>query len=176
MKSGVSANQSWSPFLICICVPCKAAYSDELRVDRWINIPIRYSKYEQGGITSACSFELSFIYRVFYESMRGCNGSSFFINFKLGIKLFTRSETLNQYLLKSKSYGQVYSEKMMKRIKAIFGLLCFIALCVSAIAGIWNFIGNFTTEGELRGLLSMLLLLLIGWGCINLEKEWKHYN
>ncbi len=64
----------------------------------------------------------------------------------------------------------------MKRIKAIFGLLCFIALCVSAMSGIWAFIGNFTKDGELRIGGSMLLLFLIGWGYTNFEKKWKHYD
>jgi hypothetical protein len=64
----------------------------------------------------------------------------------------------------------------MNYIKVIFGGICFFILLFSALSGIWNFVGNFIQEQELKGLVSIGGLLFLGWGYNRFETEWRHYK
>ena len=64
----------------------------------------------------------------------------------------------------------------MKYIKVIFGGCCFLILILSALSGIWNFVGNFIKEGDLRFIVSLFSLFLLGWGYLRFEEEWQHYK
>jgi len=64
----------------------------------------------------------------------------------------------------------------MMYIKVIFGGGCFLILVFSAFFGIWDYIGNFIKEEELRFIISLFSLLLLGWGYLRFEEEWKYYK
>jgi hypothetical protein len=64
----------------------------------------------------------------------------------------------------------------MNYIKVIFGLCSFFILLFSALSGIWNFVGSFIEEQELKGLVTIGSLLFLGWGYYRLETEWRHYK
>jgi hypothetical protein len=64
----------------------------------------------------------------------------------------------------------------MKWIKVIFGGLCFFAVLFSALSGVWTAVGEFIEDGEIRAIVSFLIILIIGWGYERFEKDWRHYN
>jgi hypothetical protein len=59
------------------------------------------------------------------------------------------------------------------RVMALFTGLCAFLWVLSAAAGVWTFVGNITQDNELRGLISMILTLLLGWGQNYFEKKGK---
>ena len=64
----------------------------------------------------------------------------------------------------------------MNYIKVIFGGICFFLLVYSALSGIWDFVGNFIKDPELKGLITTFTLLFLGWGYNRLETKWRHYK
>jgi hypothetical protein len=64
----------------------------------------------------------------------------------------------------------------MNYIKVIFGGICFFLLVYSALSGIWDFVGNFIQDIELKGLVTTFTLLFLGWGYNRFETEWRHYK
>lgn len=60
------------------------------------------------------------------------------------------------------------------RVVALLTGLCALLWIISALAGIWTFVGNLTEDNELRGLISMIFTLLLGWGYHYYEKKGKN--
>lgn len=64
----------------------------------------------------------------------------------------------------------------MNYIKVIFGMLCYAILGISFLENIWDFVGKYTTDTEIKGTISITLFFIIWWGIENFNNTWRHYK